>query len=104
MAKIKTPTHVTFWDFNDTFGNIWFSTFRLINRQTAARYTERTCGGQKPQLIFFSNTELAEETEPLKSGVEWPQLKSLMASVSFVVVVTQTFNAHSYEKKQDLQR
>lgn len=85
-AKIKTPTHLTFWDFNDTSANIWFSTFRLIkNSQTTAKHTERTCSGQETHFtlclyiyiyFFFSNTELAVEPEPLKSAAEQPQVRN----------------------------
>lgn len=34
MAKIKTPTHLTFLDFNDTSANIWFSTSTPIKKTT----------------------------------------------------------------------
>ena len=39
--------------------NIWFSTFRLINSHTAAKYTERTCGGQKPHLDWQKRLSLS---------------------------------------------
>lgn len=42
MGKIKTPTDLAFWDFNDTSASIWFSTSRLIKRakQLTNIYTE----------------------------------------------------------------
>lgn len=75
MANIKMPTHLTFWHFNDTSENIWFSTFRLIEQPKNPVDFFQTQNWQKRLSLF---------------AVKRPQGKNLTASFRFVVDVTQT--------------
>lgn len=64
-ANITTPTHVTFLDFNDTAGNIWFYTFRLIKEPKENPNVQK--GSMGPQQ-GFSGTDFADLAEPLESA------------------------------------
>lgn len=70
MAKIKTPTHLTFWDFNDTSQNIWFSTLRLIKQANncptyGKEHVAVKSPAERPSLSQLSSRVATSEKAPV---------------------------------------